>query len=981
MKKLISFLLICCLLISTMSLPAVAESIERMPFTDIQFLHTSGYLNIQNLWQKGIIDGKSPTKFAPEDPLTREEVAKIIVLATEKELVDKKGTFKDVKAGSWYEPYVETAVANDIVKGLGDGNFGVGGKITRQDAVVLIGRMADAMGIKLEHLTPTSINDKANIADYALDYVQILTDMNALDLVDGRFLPKDPITRMDFCITLDRVLISDVRAYDDIIQDWIPVEKDASELDSQTVVYEDFEDGIKQLNEWKYGYGSNPASEYITKDMGKDSKSSLKLNITPSGSVVNVFMEGVEPSTTYYVSYDIKTEGLDNDSFARMNYEWGIAMGPNTGGGYKPANDIGGDNDWVRHSHQVTSPAPDLSPQFLRMVLSIRGTTQGTVYLDNLEIYKVVYEPVTTYLKSPSFKGLITDPEGESDIILTSYITGMGSVYEPEKTKLEVSVSDLDGKVLMNSEHIAPTDEMDVTFSSKSLDVGDYDLASKLINIETGRIIGENHYMLRKRPSDFTSKYGFDEYGRLLNEGKPWLPFGAYAIGNERSDLDDFAGTNIDFLICNSQARFYTNYALLDEWDKTDVKLMYTVDSLFASALRTATQNPDITTIASERAVVDRILDTIDLTNRDCFIGYQINNESSPLQWASRMGWRQQHLSEKDFDHLTYGVSIGGSGTAAKHSRMQDIYTFDCYPITGESTDPIWEIWEGTKPLAEESYNRPVWTSLQVSDLKLMGTAAYINRERGPNEQELRNMAWQAICGGAQGIVWYAHFHVTRADAGRPKSETFPEYLRVTDEVHSFEDVILSREDTPDLYANADRMDRFAYAVRRYNGRTYVFLVNSDISSQTVSVKLDDVKSIEGVYNNKKKYTATEDGFIDVLLEPLGVEILVVDQPEPKSADCNLKNVHFTNGEKNYFVSVVKDADDSITVADCATQINYNVTMHKDATLKINGETVSNKGTVSIEGVDKLTLTITSEDGKHKQDYVYNIIRTPKQAE
>ena len=980
MKKLISLFIICSLIISTFGVVPVVAAEERLPFTDLIFEFSSGYLNVHNLWKKGIINGKSATKFAPNDPLTREEVAKIIVLATERDLVNTKGTFKDVKSGSWYEPYVETAVANDIVKGLGDGNFGVGSKITRQDAIVLIGRMADALGIKLEHVTPLTIVDSADIADYAKDYAKILVDFNAVDLDgSGKLLPKEDITRLDFCKYLDRVLISEETAYDDIIQDWVPVEKDVSELDANTLVYEDFEDGVENFVGTKPGLLSNSGLDLVVSDMGNESKSSMKITLdTPA----NLFFENIKPTTTYFVAYDIKVENLPGSAdFARVNYEFGIGTGARQGAGYKPQNDIGGvTSDWVRQVHQVTSPTPDLAPQYMRLYFSVRGTSkEGCAWIDNLEIYEVVYEPVTTYLKLPAYKGLITDPEGESDIRLTSYITGMGSIYEPEKTKLVATVSDLDGKVLMSSEHIAPTKEMDVTFSSKSLEVGDYDLCSKLVDVESGKVYGENHYMLRKRPSDFKTKYRFDEYGRLLKDGKPWFPFGSYAYGNQREDLEDFKDTNIDLIICNSTSRWFLNYDLLKEWAKTDVKLLMTTDYYFANALRGEYQNPDITTIASERAVLDRVIDNLDLTNQEAFIGYGINNESSPLQWGRRMGWRNQHLAEKDFDHLTYGVSSGGPGVAAANSRMQDIYACDePYPITGKADDPIWEVWEKSGAVAKESYNRPMWTVLQVSDLKLMGREPYISRKRGPNEEELRNMAWQAVCAGAQGIMYYAHFHVIMPGAGRPKSETFPEYLRVTDEVHAFEDVILSREDTPDLYAKADRMDRFAYTVRRYNGKTYVFLVNSDINSQTVSVKLDDVKSIEGVYNTKTKYKATEDGFIDVLLEPLGVEILVVDQPEPKSADCELKNIHFSNGEKNYFVSVVKDGDDAITVADCATEINYNVTMHKDATLKINGKEVTNKGTVSIEGVDKLTLTITSEDGKHKENYVYNIIRKPK---
>lgn len=978
MKKLTSVFLICSLLISVFCITPVVAEYERLPFTDIIYEQTSGYQNVENLYRRGIINGKSETKFAPNDPLTREEVAKIIVLATGTELVDTKGTFNDVQSGSWYEPYVETAAANDIVKGVGDGNFGVGQKITRQDAIVLIGRMADAMGIELKQMTPKTIADTADIADYAKEYTKLLVELNAVGLdSSGKVLPKENITRLDFCKYLDRVLISDVRAYDDIYQKWIPVEKDVSEMDSLTLVLEDFENGVQHFSSTKPGLMNDPGAERVVGDMGSNSKSSMKIT---TSTAANLFYDNIKPSTTYYVAYDIKVEGLNNaDNFCRVNYEWGTGTSGRIGAGYKPQNDLGGNSEWIRQVHQITSPTPDLAPEYMRLYFSVRGVTDGCAWIDNLEIYEVVYEPVTTFLKLPAYKGLITDPEGESDIRIASYVKGMGTIYTPEKTKLIVSVSDLDGNVLLKSEHIAPTEEMDVTFSSKSLEVGDYDLCSKLVDIETGNEYGANHYMIRKRPSDFQTKYRFDEYGRLLKDGEPWFPFGDYAIGPERADLEDFQGTNIDFIVSNSRSRYWLNNDIVKEMGEKGVMLMYRLDPNFANSLRGDTQDPDITTIASERAVTERTIRNLDLINEKAHIGYQINNESGALQWASRMGWMNQYLSEYDFDHINYGVSGGGEGTYIANSRMQDIYACDDpYPITGKPDDKIWEVWEKSKPVADEAVNRPVWTVLQVSDLKLMGREPYLSRERGPYEQELRNMAWQAVCAGAQGILYYAHFHVTNPGAGRPKEITWAEQLRVTDEVHTFEDIILSREDTPDIHQKADREDRFAYTVRRYDGKTYVFLVNSDINSQTVSVKLNDVKSIEGVYNPDKKYTVTEDGFIDVLLEPLGVEILVVDQPEPKSADCSLKNIHFSNGEKNFFVSVMKDADDILPVADCTEAINYNIELHKDATLMLNGEVVANKGTISLAGLDRLKFTIISEDREHKADYVYTLERRSK---
>jgi len=979
MKKLVSILLICVMLLSvvpTMTMAAPNPGFQDFPFKDVEILHNSGYFNIKSLYDQGIISGKTETEFAPLDPITREEVAKVITKAAKMNLTDKTGTFSDVESGSWYEQYVETVSESGIMLGVGNGQFGVGNNITRQDAIIMLVRFADYMGIQLEIIEQFAINDMDEAAEYAKEAINTLVQMNVVPLDNNKVNPEDNITRLDFCTYLDRILISDVRAYDDVLQDWIPVEKPVDEYDSETLAFEDFENGITTLGEWEPGYGVPYASERIVKGEGKESDHSLHLTTTSDYSAVDLYYYDPDPSTDYYVSWDIKTKGLGT-CFVRVNLVWATPTG-NIGGGYNVNADVKGDNDWLSFSHSSTSPTPDLGCKYLRIVFSIRGSTDGEAWIDNVKIRKIIYEPVTTYLKKPAYKGLIYDPNGESDINLTSYIKGVGSTYPAETTKLVASISDLEGNVLMESEHLSPTSEMDVTFSSKSLAVGDYDLEAKLVDTVTGKVHGSNHYMIRKREPDYRPAMYFDEEGRLIKDGKPWFAHGVYALGTYESVYNDLVGTPFEVILSNSTGSFFPYYDEFTEAGEKGIGAIYDSAYIFKSSLRRQYQQRDVTTIASERPILERVVKELDFPNNPGFLAYGLNNESNPLMWGNRMGWHNQLLAEMDLDHFTYGVSMGGPGVAAANSRMQDVYACDePYPITGAITDEIWGVWEKQKPVVEELVNRPEWAVLQISDLKLMGREPYLSRERGPNETELRNMAWQAIAAGTQGILWYAHFHMARKEAGRPYSETFQELLRVTEELKMFEDAFLSREDAPDLYQKADIPDRFAYGARRYDGKTYVFLVNMDKNTQTVSVKLEDAKSIHGAYSDKE-YTAGDDNYVDVTLEGLGVEVLIVDQPDPKSPDCKLKNIHFSNGEKNYFVSVVEDDADVITVADCATQINYNVSMHKDATLKLDGEVVSSKGTASIEGKDSITFTIVSEDGAHSCDYVYNIIRKAK---
>ncbi len=986
MKRFTLLLLVFAMLLSSFGvMPAFADETYKaeFPFTDIVRTNSSGYMNVKALWEKGIIEGKTDTLFAPNDPLTREEAAKIISLAAELPVSANRDTFTDVVSGSWYEENVETVNESGLMKGIGNNQFGVGQNITRQDVTVLLVRMADYLNIGIELITEHTVADIADASAYAKEAIEKLVKFNVIDLVNSKFEPKEDITRLDFCVWLDRLLISDVNAYDDHIQDWIPVDKDISEYDNESVAFEDFEGKIKTLGDYEARHGGKPASEYLVKDAGVDGSGALVLEGDGDDySSFELYLYDYAPSTNYIMSWDMKTEGL-GDCYARVNLEWVTTSGVALGGSYIKTADTYGDTDWKTYQGSTTSPSPDKPPAYLRIVISIRGKTDGKVYIDNLDLYRIVFEPVKSYLNKPAYKGLITDPNGESDIHLTTYIEGLGASYDPAKCELTTALTDMDGNVITESKITNPTKEMDVTFSSKDLSVGDYILYTKLMDIETGRQIGYNGYVIRKREPDFKSTYSFDEYGRLLRNGEPWFAIGVYARNTHPDAVEDFKDSPIDFVIENSFSRYWTSKEVMDKLAEYGMTSMISTESMFKDAFRPAYQHVDVTTIASERAIVERTIEDLGLIDHPAHLGYQTNNESPANEWAERLAWQQKIFDAVDFNHLTYGVGAGGKQAAIDYARCQDIYAPDRYPIEGFDTDDIRSVYDQAKGFYDYSFNRPMWFALQISDLGPTMGGAYAHRKRGPNETELRNMAWQSVCGGTQGIIWYAHFHLDEKaypNISRPKSETMPEYFGVTEEVLKFKDAILSVEDAPDVYPKAGIPEELVHLVRRYDGKTYVFLVNMDKKqSQSVSIKLSDAKSVFGAYANKE-YKVDEEGYVDISLDALGVEVLIIEQGEQLSCDCTLDNLNITNGEKSYFVSI-GDNERTVFLPSCATEIYYDAKTHKDAKLLINGSEVSHSGKISIEGLDKFVVTVVSEDGAHESNTTYNIVIREKPVE
>jgi len=126
------------------------------------------------LADKGILNGKSEGYFYPNDNITREEFAKIMVIALGYE--NEKASlnnFADVKTNDWFADYVNIAYEKNILKGIGDGKFGTGMPITRQDMCVMINNAFSARGKALES-AELSFSDAYMIAPYAYDAVSAL---------------------------------------------------------------------------------------------------------------------------------------------------------------------------------------------------------------------------------------------------------------------------------------------------------------------------------------------------------------------------------------------------------------------------------------------------------------------------------------------------------------------------------------------------------------------------------------------------------------------------------------------------------------------------------------------------------------------------------------------------------------------------------------------------------------------------------------
>ena len=181
-----------------------AKPLDVSYFTD---LDNYGWAKeaIGALFKKGIISGRGEGIFAPQDNVTREELVKMLVLAFDLADDTPAEGFSDVSPDAWYAPYITSAVNAGVVNGMGNGTFGVGMVVTRQDTAVMLYRAA--AGNVGGETAGTVFSDSAEIADYAADAVARMSAAGVFNgYEDGTFKPASPVTRAEAAAAVYRMM-------------------------------------------------------------------------------------------------------------------------------------------------------------------------------------------------------------------------------------------------------------------------------------------------------------------------------------------------------------------------------------------------------------------------------------------------------------------------------------------------------------------------------------------------------------------------------------------------------------------------------------------------------------------------------------------------------------------------------------------------------------------------------------------------------
>lgn len=164
------------------------------------------YNDVKYVYEKGMMAGTAADVFAPNATTTRAMIVTILYRLEGSPAVTGTSVFVDVPAGQWYTDAVNWAAANQIVKGTSATTFAPNDSITREQMAAILYRYAQYKGYDVTKKADLSgYSDNGQVSAYAKD---ALAWANAAKLINGvtntTLAPQGNATRAQVSAILHR---------------------------------------------------------------------------------------------------------------------------------------------------------------------------------------------------------------------------------------------------------------------------------------------------------------------------------------------------------------------------------------------------------------------------------------------------------------------------------------------------------------------------------------------------------------------------------------------------------------------------------------------------------------------------------------------------------------------------------------------------------------------------------------------------------
>ena len=181
----------------------------ELPFTDV--IESDWFFeNVKYAYENGLFNGISETEFGPQIEMNRAMLVTVLYRAEGEPAVNKSIPFADVDINAYYSNAVIWAQQNGIVNGVTENEFAPDDNITREQVAAILFRYAEYKGYDVSVGKDTNIlsyTDAESVSEYAIASVQYAVGAGLMKGKSNTTLnPQDNATRAEIAAILQRFL-------------------------------------------------------------------------------------------------------------------------------------------------------------------------------------------------------------------------------------------------------------------------------------------------------------------------------------------------------------------------------------------------------------------------------------------------------------------------------------------------------------------------------------------------------------------------------------------------------------------------------------------------------------------------------------------------------------------------------------------------------------------------------------------------------
>ena len=597
------------------------------------------------------------------------------------------------------------------------------------------------------------------------------------------------------------------------------------------------------------GWQGDPQVYSIDQAAGRSGTAALKyVNPDPKRYVLCTQKVPLQGGWKCRVSAWVKTSNVVGDeSGATVCLEWGGQDGKWLGGVYPTG--IKGDHDWQQIEAITRLPE---NATACNVACYVREGMTGTAWFDDVEVVRLLDPPMQTVLLEPVYRGRISG-DGPETARVRVKLNRTDYDIKPEELCLTASLRQIAAdKIVWESADLLtqqPADRFDVTVPSLGLETGQYDLALRLTD-PAGKEMQVTHCVLTHRASDRQPKCVIDNNRRLLLDGKPFLPIGMYWGSINEPDIKIYADSAFNCLMPYGSP----DRQQMDLAQQHGLKVIYSVKDWYAgldscpkSIQLEADEEPQV------RARVREFRD------HPALLAWYLNDEL-PQQYLPRLEAHYRWVAEEDVDHPTWVVLYQFNEVAA-YLNTFDVIGTDPYPI-GKSPASMAAAWTA-ETWRQVEQSRPMWQVPQLHNWANYATTdADRQRGRTPSVDEVRSMAWQCLCEGATGLVFYSWFDVRR-NPDVPFEQQWAGLKQIAAEIDGLAPILLSVEPVQVVKVVGAEPQWIHFLARSHAGKLYVMVANDGDGEGNVAFALPGVPRTIRVLGEDRTITSDQSVFQD----------------------------------------------------------------------------------------------------------------------